>query len=121
MLGGWELFRLPPFRLTVACTALIQGAHAAYYGFAAIYWRHQGFSDAVIGLLFAEGIIAEILLFLRGRRLVERLGPAGLTACAAAAARGALDGHGARAAAAGAGGCATAARRDASRCSIWRR
>jgi PPP family 3-phenylpropionic acid transporter len=77
---------LPTFRLTVACTALIQGSHAAYYGFAAIYWRSQGIGDATIGLLFAEGIIAEIALFLRGRRLVERLGPAGLTACAAAAA-----------------------------------
>jgi MFS transporter, PPP family, 3-phenylpropionic acid transporter len=84
--GGWGLFRLPTFRLTVACTALIQGSHAAYYGFAAIYWRSQGIGDATIGLLFAEGIIAEIALFLRGRRLVERLGPAGLTACAAAAA-----------------------------------
>ena len=86
VLGGWALFRLPPFRLTVACTALIQGSHAAYYGFAAIYWRSQGIGDATIGLLFAEGIIAEIALFLRGRRLVERLGPAGLTACAAVAA-----------------------------------
>ena len=86
VLGGWALFRLQPFRLTVACTALIQGSHAAYYGFAALFWRSQGISDGMIGLLFAEGIIAEIALFLRGRRLVERLGPAGLTACAASAA-----------------------------------
>jgi PPP family 3-phenylpropionic acid transporter len=86
VLGGWELLRLKPFRLTVACTALIQGSHAAYYGFAAIYWRSQGIGDDVIGLLFAEGIIAEIALFLRGRRLVAYLGPSGLTACAASAA-----------------------------------
>ena len=85
LIGAWELFRLQPFRLTVAATALIQGSHAAYYGFAALYWRRQGIGDDVIGLLFAEGIIAEIALFLRGRRLIERLGPAGLTACAAAA------------------------------------
>ena len=84
--GGWALFRLKPFRLTVACTALTQGSHAAYYGFAAISWRSQGIGDGTIGLLFAEAIIAEIALFLRGRRLVERLGPAGLTACAAGAA-----------------------------------
>ena len=50
-----------------------------------LFWRSQGYSDTVIGLLIAEGIVAEILLFARGRRLVERLGPAGLTACAAAA------------------------------------
>jgi PPP family 3-phenylpropionic acid transporter len=83
--AGLILFRNPAFRLAVGCTALIQGAHAAYYGFAALFWRSQGLSDTVIGLLIAEGIIAEILLFARGRRLVERLGPAGLTACAAAA------------------------------------
>jgi MFS transporter, PPP family, 3-phenylpropionic acid transporter len=42
-------------------------------------------SDAVIGLLMAEAIIAEIALFAWGRGLIERLGPAGLTACAAGA------------------------------------
>ena len=83
--GGWELFRMPAFRLAVACTALIQGAHAAYYGFAALLWRSQGLSDQTIGLLIAEGIVVEILLFARGRRLIERLGPAGLTTCAALA------------------------------------
>jgi PPP family 3-phenylpropionic acid transporter len=84
-LAGLRLFGLPGFRLTVAASALIQGAHAAYYGFAPLYWRSQGLSDTMIGLLIAEGIVAEVLLFARGRRLVERLGPAGLTACAAAA------------------------------------
>jgi PPP family 3-phenylpropionic acid transporter len=83
--AGLMLFRNPAFRLAVGSTALIQGAHAAYYGFAAIFWRSQGISDTVIGLLIAEGIVAEILLFARGRRLVEWLGPAGLTACAAGA------------------------------------
>jgi PPP family 3-phenylpropionic acid transporter len=79
------LFRLPAFRVAVGCTALIQGAHAGFYGFAALYWRSQGIGDTVIGLLLGECIIAEILLFARGRRLVGRLGPAGLTACAAGA------------------------------------
>lgn len=84
-LAGLRLFTLPPFRLTVAASALIQGAHAAYYGFAPLFWRAQGYSDTLIGLLIAEGIVAEILLFARGRKLVEHLGPSGLTACAAGA------------------------------------
>jgi MFS transporter, PPP family, 3-phenylpropionic acid transporter len=83
--AGLRLLANRPFRLVVLASALIQGAHAAYYGFAPLYWRAQGFSDSVIGLLVAEGIIAEVALFAWGRRLVERLGPAGLTACAAAA------------------------------------
>jgi PPP family 3-phenylpropionic acid transporter len=84
-LAGLRLLALRPFRTIVLASALIQGAHAAYYGFAPLFWRHQGFSDGLIGLLIAEGIIAEIALFAWGRRLIERLGPAGLTGCAAAA------------------------------------
>jgi len=84
-LAGLRLLRLRPFRLIVLASALIQGAHAAYYGFAPLFWRAQGYSDSTIGLLLAEAIIAEIALFAWGRRLVERLGPPGLTACAAAA------------------------------------
>ena len=83
--AGLRLFAHRPFRLIVLASALIQGAHAAYYGFAPIYWRAQGMSDAVIGLLMAEAIVAEVALFAWGRPLIERLGPAGLTACAAAA------------------------------------
>jgi MFS transporter, PPP family, 3-phenylpropionic acid transporter len=84
-LAGLRLLGHRPFRLIVLSSALIQGAHAAYYGFAPLFWRSQGFSDSTIGLLLAEAIIAEVVLFAWGRRLVERLGPPGLTACAAAA------------------------------------
>jgi len=84
-LAGLRLLAHRPFRLIVLASALIQGAHAAYYGFAPLFWRSQGLSDSTIGLLLAEAIIAEVALFAWGRRLVERLGPPGLTACAAAA------------------------------------
>lgn len=83
---GLGLFRNRAFRLTVGCTALIQASHAAYYGFGALFFRSLGYSDTVIGLLVAEGMVAEIALFLWGRRCVERLGSPGLTACAAGAA-----------------------------------
>jgi PPP family 3-phenylpropionic acid transporter len=84
-LTGLRLFAIRPFRLTVLSSALIQGAHAAYYGFAPLFWRSQGLSDGLIGLLIAEAIVAEVALFAWGRPMIERLGPAGLTACAAAA------------------------------------
>lgn len=76
-------FRLPAFRLAVLASALIQGAHAAYYSFAALRWRAAGISDGVVGLLIAEGVIAEVALFVWGRRLVERIGPGRLTMLAA--------------------------------------
>ena len=79
------LWRSPALRVTIAASALIQGSHAAYYGFAAIHWRAAGLSDAVIGLLIAEGIVMEVVLFVWGGRWVARLGPARLTALAASA------------------------------------
>lgn len=83
-MGTPVVARLPAsFGWTLLASALIQGSHAAYYGFATLHWRASGIPDAVIGLLIAEGIVAEVALFVWGRRLVERLGPAGLTALAA--------------------------------------
>lgn len=84
--GGARLLAYRPFLLTLAASALIQGGHAAYYGLASLYWRHHGLSDTMIGLLWAEGVVSEIALFFWGRKLADRLGPAGLTLCAALAA-----------------------------------
>ncbi|MBC8338586.1 MAG: MFS transporter [Rhodospirillales bacterium] len=63
------------FILFICATALIQASHSVYYGFGTLNWKAQGFSETVIGLLWAEGVIAEIILFLYGARLVARLGP----------------------------------------------
>ena len=78
-------FRSRGFRLALLSTALIQGSHAAYYSFAPLLWRQAGIGDSTIGLLIAEGIVAEVLLFVWGRGLIERLGPARLTGMAAGA------------------------------------
>ena len=83
--GAAGLLRNRSFLLALTATALIQGSHAAYYAFAPLFWRSAGLSDTVIGLLIAEGVVAEVALFLWGRRLVDRLGPARLTGLAAGA------------------------------------
>ena len=83
--GTAGLLRRPALRLTILASALIQGSHAAYYGFAALWWRQAGISDTVVGLLIAEGIVMEVVLFVWGGRWVARLGPARLTGLAAAA------------------------------------
>jgi PPP family 3-phenylpropionic acid transporter len=62
----------------VAVAAALQASHQVYYGFGTLYWRSLGFSDAVIGVLWAEGVVAEIVLFWQGSRLLARLGPLGL-------------------------------------------
>lgn len=72
------------FLVFLVVGALLQGSHAVYYAFSALHWTSSGLSAAAVGWLWAEGVIAEILLFFAGARLVRRLGPAGLLALAAA-------------------------------------
>ena len=63
-----------------ATASALQASHQVYYGFGSLYWRSLGFSPTTIGWLWAEGVVAEILLFWQGRRLLLRLGPVGLMA-----------------------------------------
>jgi PPP family 3-phenylpropionic acid transporter len=72
------LLRAPAFLLFLAATALNQAAHTVYYAFATIHWKASGLSDDTIGLLWSEGVVAEIVLFLFSNRVVRRVGPAGL-------------------------------------------
>ncbi len=68
----------PRFWLFVAAASALQSSHQVYYGFGTLNWRRLGFSDPVIGCLWAEGVVAEIALFWLGGRLAARLGPRGL-------------------------------------------
>ncbi|MDP6689585.1 MAG: MFS transporter [Alphaproteobacteria bacterium] len=79
------LLRQPVFLLFLAAGGLSSASHAVLYGFATLHWRSVGFSDAVIGALWAEGVVAEIILFWLGNRLLSRFGAANLLALGAAA------------------------------------
>ena len=54
----------------MTAAALIQASHAAYYGFATLHWQAAGLDAAIIGALWAEGVIAEIILFIYSGKLV---------------------------------------------------
>ena len=64
----------------LVATALIQSSHGVYYTFGTIHWQSVGHSEAIIGWLWAEGVIAEVLLFMWGDRIVKRFGAARLIA-----------------------------------------
>jgi MFS transporter, PPP family, 3-phenylpropionic acid transporter len=68
------------FWIFVATASALQASHQVYYGFGTLYWRSLDLSEAMIGLLWAEGVLAEIVLFWYGQRLVARFGPVGLMA-----------------------------------------
>lgn len=73
------------FIVFLAATALVQSSHVVYYGFASIHWRSLGIPETTVGLLWAEGVLAEILLFAAGDRVTSRIGPVGLIAIGGAA------------------------------------
>jgi PPP family 3-phenylpropionic acid transporter len=64
---------------------MVQASHAAYYGFATLHWRAAGLSDGAIGALWAEGVVAEIVLFAFSGAIAKRFGPARLLLIGAAA------------------------------------
>jgi PPP family 3-phenylpropionic acid transporter len=76
----WRLARDRRFWLFVVSAAALQSSHQLYYGFGTLYWRELGFSDAVIGILWAEGVVAEIVLFWYSAPFVAGIGPIGLMA-----------------------------------------
>ncbi|HAS8546493.1 3-phenylpropionate MFS transporter [Vibrio vulnificus] len=49
--------------------ALIQGSHAAYYSFSAIYWQQVGHSEEIIGYLWSLGVVSEVAVFALSKRL----------------------------------------------------
>jgi len=77
--------RLPGFLRLLLLSGLIQSSHAAYYAFGSIHWAAAGHSAGTIGLLWAEGVLGEVALFLCGHRLLARIGLRGMALLAAAA------------------------------------
>ncbi len=68
----FELFSDRRFAVFVLTAATLQASHAALYGFASKSWKTAGLEEGIIGLLWAEGVVLEILLFTLGRRILAR-------------------------------------------------
>ena len=82
-----ELMRIVLFRRMVLVAALVFGSHAMHDAFAVIRWNASGISSGMISVLWSEAVVAEVVVFfLIGPRLVDKLGPGGAAAIAAAAA-----------------------------------
>ncbi|WP_417670831.1 MFS transporter [Roseibium sp.] len=73
-----RLFVQPWFWLVLGVLGLLQGSHAAFYGFGTLFWLHVGISEFQVGLLWSVGVIAEIALFFVAGRLSPRFGPLNL-------------------------------------------
>jgi PPP family 3-phenylpropionic acid transporter len=69
------LLRLAGFWRFVLAAGLVQVSHALYYGFATLHWRAAGHSGTTAGLLWAEGVVAEIVLLAFAGALLRWLEP----------------------------------------------
>ncbi|WP_341895061.1 MFS transporter [Ferrovibrio terrae] len=78
-----RLMRSPLFLAFLGANACLQASHAMFYTFGTLHWRSQGLSDAQIGFLWAEGVLAEVILFAVGQRVAQHVGGVGLLALAA--------------------------------------
>lgn len=67
------LLRDKRFMTFVLAATCVQSTHAVYYTFGTLNWQAAGHSEDLIGLLWAVGVIAEILLFAFGRWLMTYL------------------------------------------------
>ena len=73
-----ELFKLPGFIAVVSVGALLQASHGALYAIGTIHWINSDISESVVGLLWAQGVAAEVMLFAFGLWLMRKIGITGL-------------------------------------------
>jgi PPP family 3-phenylpropionic acid transporter len=78
------LWRNPAFLAVILAAGLIQASHALYYGFSTIDWTAAGYGGLTVGLLWALGVISEIVLFALSGRLPPVLTPQALLLAGAA-------------------------------------
>jgi len=84
--AGHSHLRYPAFLAIAAAASLIQASHAVYYGFSTLDWSAKGFDGVTIGVLWALGVAAEIVLFAFAARLPPAIGPVTLIVIGAAGA-----------------------------------
>ncbi|MEM8949256.1 MAG: MFS transporter [Pseudomonadota bacterium] len=67
-----RLFGRKDLWILVIASSLIQTSHTLLYNFGSIHWRAAGHNETIIGWLWAEGVIAEVLFFFLSARLIKR-------------------------------------------------
>lgn len=69
-----KLLRKPEVAAFLVSCLLMQASHGGYYAFYSIHLTEAGYSSAAVGGLWAWGVAAEVILFLRMHQLLQRFG-----------------------------------------------
>lgn len=70
----WSVLRKPEVGAFFLSCALMIGAHMAIYAFYSLYLERAGYAKPVIGLMWALGVAAEVVLFYFQSRVFGRFG-----------------------------------------------
>ena len=70
--GFWRELARPGMIAFYVCVALMQLSNGPYYTFLSLHLESYGYDRIAIGLLWALGVVAEIILFLGMSRLLKR-------------------------------------------------
>ncbi len=79
-IGRTSLLRNRNFLIVMLAAGLGQASHAFLYGFGSIHWQAIGFGGTLIGILWAIGVIAEIILFQFSKEILQRMNPTSMIA-----------------------------------------
>jgi PPP family 3-phenylpropionic acid transporter len=71
-IGMMKIIKKPEVLAFFMVNILLQISHAPYYVFYSIYLKHYQYSATLTGLLWALGVLAEIVLFVNMSRLLKR-------------------------------------------------
>ncbi len=70
----WHVIKQPKVMAFLVVCFLMLCSHGPYYTFYTIFLEEQGYSSHMIGILWAVGVIAEIIIFLLMHRLLPAFG-----------------------------------------------
>jgi len=70
----WSLLKKPTILALLFVCLFMQMSHGTYYTFYTIYLSESGYTNSVIGQLWALGVIAEVVVFLFMHKLVPKFG-----------------------------------------------
>ena len=73
-LSAWRILRQPEVSSFMLACFLMAAAHGVYYTFYSIYLVEHGYSKAALGLLWALGVVCEVMVFIWMPQLTRRFG-----------------------------------------------
>ncbi|MGS2720519.1 MFS transporter [Paraglaciecola aestuariivivens] len=74
----WRLIHRPTFYGFILSVLLLQLSFGAFYGFFALYLVDLGYSGQMIGWLIAIGVVAEVLIFIKAGKIIEKFNVRGI-------------------------------------------